>query len=149
MTAGPFFRILVGWDGSADAAAALSMAVAIAARHGGHVVALSVVRRWPHAEPDAERGDDQSGLRDRAAAIFERVRQQDPAADRVRTSIEVVADNGGKAGPVVCSYAAEYGFDLLVLGRHGGGGTAGGHLGQVAKAAAHSPAVSVLLLSPP
>jgi nucleotide-binding universal stress UspA family protein len=149
MTAGPFCRVLVGWDGSADAAEALSMAVAIAARHDGHVVALSVVRRWPHTEPDAEPGDDQLGLRHRAEAIFERLRQQDPAASGVRTSIEIVDDDGRKAGPVVCSYAAEYAFDLIVLGRHGGGGTARGHLGQVAKAAAHSAAVPVLLLSRP
>ena len=54
----PVRRVLVGWDGSADAAEALGAAVAIAARDSGHVVALAVIRRSAHAEPDEDSDDE-------------------------------------------------------------------------------------------
>ena len=50
MTAGPFRRVLVGWDASADAAEALSAAAAIVSGGTGHVVALTVVPAGPGAE---------------------------------------------------------------------------------------------------
>jgi nucleotide-binding universal stress UspA family protein len=54
-----------------------------------------------------------------------------------------------QAGRAVCAYAAEHGFDLLVLGRHGDGGALRPRLGRVAEAAARGSAVPVLLLSAP
>jgi nucleotide-binding universal stress UspA family protein len=49
----------------------------------------------------------------------------------------------------VCGYAAEYGFDLLVLGRRGDASIAAGRLGRVADAAARTRAIPVLLVSAP
>ena len=64
-------------------------------------------------------------------------------------SMQIVAGNESKAGSVVCAYAAEHGFDLLVLGRHGEGGAARMRLGRVAEKAAHASTVPVLLLGAP
>ena len=49
----------------------------------------------------------------------------------------------------LCGYAAEHGFDLLVLGRHGDGGALAGKLGHVAQAAVRTGTVPVLLMSAP
>jgi nucleotide-binding universal stress UspA family protein len=49
-------------------------------------------------------------------------------------------------GRAVCDYAAEHGFDLLVLGRHGDGGVLHHRLGHVAEAAARAGKLPVLLL---
>jgi nucleotide-binding universal stress UspA family protein len=151
MTAGPFCRVLVGWDGSPDAAEALGTGAAIAAlaAHAtGHVVALSVVSRRPHGEA----GDDdagQPGIRSGAEEIFARLRRDDRPAGSIRMSAQVVADDESRAGSIICSYAAEHGFDLLVLGRHGQGGRTRARLGRVAETAARSSPVPLLLLSAP
>ena len=58
------------------------------------------------------------------------------------------ADRGGPPGsPPLCAHATEHAFDLLVLGRHGDGGTLHPRLGRVPEAAARASAVSLLLVS--
>jgi len=146
--AGRFRRVLVGWDGSPDAAEALSAAIAVAGT-GGHVVALRVVRPRPYAEGSDGGGEDRLGIRSRAEKTFERLREQDPSARGVRMSVQIVESNENKTGPAICAYAAEYAFDLLVLGRHGEGGIIRTRLGRVAETAAHSSKVPVLLLAAP
>lgn len=148
--AGPFRRVLAGYDGSPDAAEAVRAAAAIAARDGGHVVALSVVRRSQHADGDGDgdgelRGEGGS-LRERAEALFDELRRNPSAAGTVRMSAQIVYADDRNLGKVVTDYAAEHGFDVLVLGRHGGGRRREARLGQVADIAAHSCQVPVLLL---
>ncbi len=70
-----------------------------------------------------------------------------PATEGVRMSLHIV--EGDQVGRAVCAYAAEHGFDLLVLGRHGDGGALHPRLGWVAEAAARRSALPVLLLSAP
>lgn len=143
--AGPFRRVLVGWDGSADAAEALSVAAAIAGRDGGHVVALAVVR--PPQHPESGEDDDRGPIRRLAEEHFDQLRRQQEPASAVRFSVQVIAEDGNGAGRAVCDYAAVHGFDLLVLGRHGDGVARGSRLGRVADAAAHVSPVPLLLLS--
>jgi nucleotide-binding universal stress UspA family protein len=140
----PFCHVLVGWDGSAAAAEALSTALDITS-NSGHVVALAVVRRLPHEEA-GEGEDGQASILSQAEAIFERARRSEAGAASIRMATHVIAGDEGKAGAVLCSYAAEHGFDLLVLGRHGQGGMLPTRLGRVAKAAAQSSPVPVLLV---
>ncbi len=144
MTAGPFRRVLVGWDASPDAAEALSAAAAIVGGDAGHVVALTVVPARPGAEAADEQQSERAAIRRRAEERFERVRG---SAAGVRMSLHIVEDR--EVGRAVCAYAAEHGFDLLVLGRHGDGGTLRSRLGRVAEAAARGSAVPVLLLGAP
>jgi nucleotide-binding universal stress UspA family protein len=145
-TAGPFRRVLVGFDGSPDAAEALGVATAVAARDGGHVAALCVVPQALHAE-----GEDQdtqtAGLRRQAEAIFgELARSQRPDIP-IRMSVHLVYADHDSPGKVVTAYAEEHGFDMLVLGRHGDGARRKTRLGRVADRAAQECSVPVLLLS--
>jgi nucleotide-binding universal stress UspA family protein len=144
-TASQFRRVLVGFDGSPDAAEALRVAAAVTARDGGHVVALCVVQPALHAESHGEDGAD--GLRRHAEALFSEVtRGQRPDAP-VRMSVHVVRSDQRSTGQVVTDYAEQHGFDMLVLGRHGDGALRRGKLGPVADRAVHACSVPVLLLS--
>ena len=143
MTAGPFRRVLVGWDASADAAEALCAAASIVRGDAGHVVALTVLPAVPGAEAADEQEGERAATRRRAQECFERTRGS--AAAGVRTSLHIVEDR--QVARAVCAYAEEHGFDLLVLGRHGDGGALHPRLGRVAEAAVRTCTVPVLLLS--
>lgn len=148
-TVGPFRRVLAGFDGSPDAADAVRAAAAIAARDGGHVVALSVVRRSSHLDGDEDPGGDGSHVRELAEAVIGELRRDLPPGSAVRISVQVVCTDRDSPAEVVTEYAAEHGFDVLVLGRHGDGRRRKSRLGQVAERAVQSCPVPVLLLSPP
>jgi nucleotide-binding universal stress UspA family protein len=145
---GPFRRVLVGFDGSPDAADAVRGAAAIAARDGGHLVALSVVSRpASYADTSGERDGFSRDLSQRAEALFAALRREFPAGCSVRMTAHVEYADGRSAGQVVMDYAAEHGFDVLVLGRHGDGRRRASRLGQVAGCAVQSCPVPVLLMS--
>jgi nucleotide-binding universal stress UspA family protein len=147
-TAGPFRRVLAGYDGSPDAAEAVRAAAAIASRDGGHVVVLSVVEQpaHPDGDDDEPRGEG-AGLRQQAEALFDELRRGASAGGAVRMSSQIVYASDRKLGRVVTDYAADHGFDVLVLGRHGSGRRRGTRLGQVADFAAVASPVPVLLLT--
>lgn len=146
MTAGPFRRVLVGWDASAGAVEALCAAAAIAVGEGGHVVALAVVQQAPSAEAAGDHDRDLAAIRRRTEANFERARAVAAGRD-VRMSLQIVEDK--HVARAVCDYAVEHAFDLLVLGRHGDGAALRSRLGRVAEAAARGSAVPLLLLGAP
>jgi nucleotide-binding universal stress UspA family protein len=108
------------------------------------VVALTVVPAGPGAEAADEQQIERAAIRRRAEERFERVRR---SASGVRMSLHIVEDR--QVGRAVCAYAAEHGFDLLVLGRHGDGGALRSRLGRVAETAARDSQVPVLLLGAP
>jgi len=137
-----FRRVLVGWDGSASAEDALSAAASIAGADGGHVVALAVLTAAPNNEAADDQENERAEIRRLAEAHFDRARQALPGG--LRTSLHIVEDR--QAARVVCDYAAEHGFDLLVVGRHGDGGALHPRLGRVAETAARACAIPVLLL---
>jgi nucleotide-binding universal stress UspA family protein len=139
----PFRRILVGWDGSPGAAAALRAAAAIATGDSVHVVALAVLKPAPHTEDPGEGAADFDGRRRFAEQTFTRARQGLAGAQRIRMTLEVA--QSGDAARAVCEYADQHGFDLLVLGRHGTGGVLHPRLGHVAAAAARTSGLPVLL----
>lgn len=136
--------MLVGWDASADAVEALSAAASIAGDEG-HVVALSVVPENSHVEAADERDSERAAARRWAEDQFERARQIAASASGARMSLQIV--DGQQVARAVCEYAAEHGFDLLVLGRHGDVGTLRRRPGRVAEAAAWGSAIPVLLIS--
>ncbi len=143
-TVSPFRRVLVGFDGSPDAAEALGVAAAVAAGDGGHVVALCVVAPGLHAEAREAGG---GRLRQQAEAILSELARGQPPGKTVRMSVQVVYSDDGSAGQVVSDYAEQHGFDILVLGRHGDGAHRKSRLGRVAGRAAQACSVPVLLLS--
>jgi nucleotide-binding universal stress UspA family protein len=146
---GPFRRVLAGYDGSPDAADAVRAAVAIAARDGGHVVALAVLRRAARADGDADDDDEGGSVRHLAGALFAELRREMPATGTVRLTFQSLYTDLDSPAQVVTDYAAEHGFDVLVLGRHGNGRRRKARLGQVADRAVQQCTVPVFLLSTP
>ena len=145
MTTRTFRRILVGWDCSADAVAALRTAASIAGDGTAHVVALAVLDAVPHGECSEDRARDRAERRRYTERLFDKARDSVPVAASARVSLQFVED--GDPARAVCDYAAEHGFDLLVLGRHGDGGVLHRRLGHVAETAARAGKLPVLLLS--
>ena len=145
MTTATFRRVLVGWDCSADAVAALQTAASIAGDGTAHVVALAVLDAAPHGECSEDRARDRAERRRYTERLFDKARDSVPVAARTRVSLQIVEDSD--PARAVCDYAAEHGFDLLVLGRHGDGGVLHRRLGHVAETAARAGKLPVLLLS--
>jgi nucleotide-binding universal stress UspA family protein len=145
---GPFRRVLAGFDGSPDGVDALRGAAAIAARDGGHVVALSVLlRSGLHTDGTTELDGQAEGLSRQVEALFAELRRELPPGSSVRMTAHVVYADGRSPGKVVTDYAAEHGFDVLVLGRHGDGRRRKSRLGQVADTAVQACSIPVLLMS--
>lgn len=141
----PFRRVLVAWDGSADSVAALRTASAIVGDRPGHVVALSVLAAVPPREAMNDRPAEGSAHADRIKSTFEAARAAIAKTSNVR--IDLRTEQGHHVAVSVCDYAAEHGFDLLVVGRHGEGGLIHPKLGHIAESAARSCKVPVLLVS--
>lgn len=141
----PFRRVLVAWDASADAVTALRTAGAIVGDAAGHVVALMILPAQPHVEDErGEAGQAGRGM-PRAEEVFERTRASVAATSHARLSLQVA--EGRQVARLICDYASDHGFDLLVLGRHGDGGLLNHRLGHVAETAARTSKIPVLLLS--
>ncbi len=140
----PFRRVLVGWDCSPDAAEALQAAASVGGEGTAHVVALAVLNGGPHGEAREDRERDLAERRQHIERLFYQVRDGLPAAVRGRVSLQIVED--GDPARAVCTYATEYAFDLLILGRHGTGGMLHRRLGRVAEAAVRAETLPVLLV---
>ena len=137
----PFRRVLVAWDGSPDSVMALRTAAAIITGTQGHVVALTVVAPPP---PHEDRHDDASGAAKHARDAFEAARDS-LGPSPVPLRLETAEDR--HVPKSLCGFAAEHGFDLLVLGRHGQGGILHPKLGHIAQETARIARVPVLLVS--
>jgi len=141
-----FRRVLVGFDGSPDAAEALRVAIAIC--DGGELVVLCVV---PRALPSGtgSLGSDGAGLRVQAELLLGELALGAQPGNLAKDSVQVVSSGGDSPGNVVTDYAGEHAFDLLVLGRHGAGARRKSMLGRVAERAARACPVPVLLVAAP
>jgi nucleotide-binding universal stress UspA family protein len=112
---GVFRRVLVGFDGSAEALRALHVATALAADLGGQAHVLLVVRPGAHAETPEEHERAMQAERDNLSKGLVGVQNQ--TQQHWEVSAEVLyADDPAVA---IASYAEEHGFDLLVVGGHG------------------------------
>jgi len=145
MSARRFHRVLVGWDSSPGAAAALAAAAGIADDEVGRVVALAVLRPIPHGEGgEEERTAEMARHRHQAEKTFATARDTLPGASRTRVTLEFA--EGADAARALCEYADAHVFELLVLGRHGNGGILHPRLGHVAEAVAKKSDLPLLLL---
>jgi len=143
MDVAPVRKILVGWDCSPGAAAALRAAAAVATDEAARVVVLAVLKPAQHTE-DAAEGAADFGERQRfAQETFTRARGALPGIVQARVSLQFA--EGGDAARTVCEYAQQHGFDLLALGRHGTGGMLHPRLGHVAATVARKSSLPVLL----
>jgi nucleotide-binding universal stress UspA family protein len=140
----PLRRILVGWDCSPGAVAALRSAAALAADGDAAVVVLAVLKAAPQTEDAAEGAADFDERRLFAQESFARAAAGLPERLRERVSLRFI--ESGDAASAVCEYASQHEFDMLALGRHGTGGVLHPRLGHVAATAARKAALPVLLV---
>jgi nucleotide-binding universal stress UspA family protein len=145
ITIRPLRRVLVAWDGSADSAAALRTAAALVGDASGHVVALSILATAPNREAVRDGPTEPSALFRHVHATCEDTRASIARNSTARIDLHT-AESRHIAGSVG-DYAAEHGFDLLVIGRHGEGGVMHPKLGHIAESAARSCEIPVLLIS--
>jgi nucleotide-binding universal stress UspA family protein len=138
----PLRRILVGWDCSPGAAAALHAVAALAANGDAAVVVLAVLKSAPRTEDAAEGAADFDERKLFAQKTFATATERLPDNLRERVSLRFV--ESGDAAGAVCDYASQHEFDLLALGRHGTGGVLHPRLGHVAATAARKAALPVL-----
>ncbi|MFI5065746.1 MAG: universal stress protein [Streptosporangiales bacterium] len=139
----PYRQVLVGWDGSADSVAALHAAAGIVGDCAGRVVAVAVL---PPSASMEQPGSGAAGSEAAAARqSFEHARRALLLGPGTRMSLHVA--RGQHAAQSICQYAADHGFDLIVLGRHGEGGLVPHRLGHVAETTARDSRIPVLLLS--
>jgi nucleotide-binding universal stress UspA family protein len=145
MSAGQVRRVLVGWDSSPGAAAALLAAAGIADGEAGRVVALAVLRPVPRGEGgEEERAAEMARHRHQAEESFGRARDTLAGATQARVTLEFA--EGADAARALCEYADAHVFELLVLGRHGKGGVLRPRLGHVAETVAKKSGLPLLLL---
>jgi nucleotide-binding universal stress UspA family protein len=140
----PLRRIVVGWDCSPGAVAALRSAAALAADGDAAVVVLAVLKAAPQTEDAAEGAADFDERRLFAQETFARAVGGLPERLRERVSLRFI--ESGDAAGAVCEYASQHEFDLLALGGHGTGGMLHPRLGHVAATAARKAALPVLLV---
>jgi nucleotide-binding universal stress UspA family protein len=130
-----FRRILVPTDFSAPSDAALDYARQLAEKVGASVHLLHIVEESFVTGPLAsEMGVGESGrtiaalMKDAQTRLSHRVTADDRAHRRMTS--EVV---GGSSASTIVDYAAENGFDLIVMGTHGRRGMAHLMMGSVAE----------------
>ena len=144
MSRGQFRRVLVGWDCSAGAAAALLAAAEIADGAEKRVVALAVLRPVPRGESEEEQAAEMAAMRHQAAESFRSARDALPGAARAGVTLEFA--ESPDAARTLCEYADTHVFGLIALGRHGTGGVLRPRLGHVAETVAKKSNVPLLLL---
>ncbi|MFB9834010.1 universal stress protein [Actinoallomurus acaciae] len=137
-----FRRILVGWDGSPSAETALCAAADLAAGPGGHVVALAVLATPRHTEADEEGAQQLTTHRRHVEERFERLLGRLTVSGDTRLTLQLT--EGRRIADALAHYAADHGFDLIVVGRQGGGGTL--HPSQVPRELAQITPVSLLIV---
>lgn len=103
-----FRRVLVGWDGSDPADAALRVALAYAQEVGGEVEALAVFGRLSDGHLDEEElaAPERREVREKFAARF--------GAGPLIFHAVVDTANPGRA---LARFAHDHGFDLIAVGR--------------------------------
>lgn len=140
MASCPFRHVLVGWDGSPDSVVALRTAVAIVGNTPGRVTALAVV-------PDPQGAEAGSGMPASEGHVREAFEAARVSVAQAPCRVGLHTTQSRHVARSICDYAAEHGFDLLVLGRHGDGGLLHPKLGHIAEAAARGSKIPVLLVS--
>jgi nucleotide-binding universal stress UspA family protein len=111
-----FRKILVAYDGSDGAKAALKMGVGLAKRLGAELHSISVEEHLPHYAASISEVQD---AKERVDEYF-RVLTKDAHDQAALAGVElqVVIRQGHEVESIV-NYAREGGFDLLLAGYHG------------------------------
>ena len=110
-----FQRFLLAWDGSRVAVRAFDVAIDLARRYEGELVALSIAYSPGHAETSSDREESAAAARRYLAESFTEVRDR---ADRAGVAVEHEIIQGDDPARALLNHAHEHGFDLIVCGQH-------------------------------
>jgi nucleotide-binding universal stress UspA family protein len=138
-----FVKILVGYDGSKGAKAALKRAAAAAQHYHAQLTALWVRQPLPqHADLPGEA----EGEAEAAADYFEE-RKGEVAALAKEQGIEIACEcRSGHAAKVIVTFAKEGGYDLIVIGHSDHSELWGRLLGDTADRISDHAHCSVLII---
>jgi nucleotide-binding universal stress UspA family protein len=107
--------ILVAWDGSRPAEKAFDLALDIARRYEGELVAASVAHSPAHAETESDRIESVDAARAYLQETFDRVRDR---ADRAGVPVEQAIIEGDHPADDILRFAHEHAFDVVIVGHH-------------------------------
>ena len=110
-----FQLILIAWDGSRPAERAFDLAVDLARRYNGEVVAASVAHSPAHAETESDRIESVDAARRYLEETFDRVRDR---ADRAGVPVEQAIIEGDEPADAILRFAHDQAFDVVVVGHH-------------------------------
>jgi nucleotide-binding universal stress UspA family protein len=110
-----FQRLLLAWDGSRVALRAFDVAIDLARRYDGELVAVSIAYSPAHAETGSDRAESVEAARRYLQQSFAEVRDR---ADRAGVRVEHVIVDGDQPARALLDHAHEHGFDLIVCGQH-------------------------------
>ena len=110
-----FQLILIAWDGSRPAERAFDLAVDLARRYNGEVVAASVAHSPAHAETEGDRTESVDAARRYLEETFDRVRDR---ADRAGVPVEQAIIEGDEPAGDILRFAHDQAFDVVVVGHH-------------------------------
>jgi nucleotide-binding universal stress UspA family protein len=138
-----FQKILIGYDGSKSAQAALQTATVLAREHGSKLTALWVREPLPrHSDLPGEFEGEEEAAQEYAE---ERRREVEGAAKT--HSLEINFDiRAGHAARMIVDYAGAGGYDLIVIGHSDHSGLWGRLLGDTADRISDHAQCSVLIV---
>ncbi|WP_067480179.1 universal stress protein [Nocardia amamiensis] len=137
-----FQRIVVGYDDSPGARAALTMALDLAAVHRCVLTVVAVEEFLPHYGPVVGEIENERSIGEQACRRWLNA----AAAAAEQRGIAVQAEiRAGQAARELATSAEEHHADLLILGRSGHSGIWGRFMGSTAEKAARHAGCSVLV----
>ena len=138
-----YTKILVGYDGSEGAMAALSHTLALARELRSEVWALWVKGSLPHYPETVDEVEEE---REAADAYFQKITEELRSLSATH-GIEIHGDTRtGHPAQTLLSYAEEGAFDLIVLGHKGHSGLWGRFLGHITDKVSENAHCSVLIV---
>lgn len=142
-----FTRVLVGWDGSTGAAAALRLGLRLTAVDGGRVTAVAVVPSYAHVEDAEERDQAEAEVRATVRDPYEAVLAEQELHTGQQAALEFIeADDVAR---VLDEYARTHLLDLVVVGLHGREGLLHPRMGHIASHAVQMSHCPVLVVPEP
>jgi nucleotide-binding universal stress UspA family protein len=110
-----FQRIMLTWDGSDAARRAFDVAIDIARRYEGELVAVSVAYSPAHAETHADQQESELAARRYLQETFATVADR---ARRAGVDVEHQIIDGDQPAKALLNHAHEHRFDLIICGYH-------------------------------
>ena len=110
-----FQRFLLAWDGSAVALRAFDVAIDVARRYDGELIAVSIAHTPAHAETTADR---QESFEAASRYLQESFAEVQDRADRAGVTVEHQIIHGEHPARALIEHAHQHGFDLIICGQH-------------------------------